>query len=79
MQETMGKATRMFFFLPFFLQDTKITDSVLIVERNIWSGCIRGPVTTILLVVKHYEISFIAISLQTVQQCNYNVRPPDVY
>ena len=78
MQETVGKATRMFLYLPFFAR-FKVTDSVLIVERIIWSGCIRGPVTTILLVVKHYEISFIAISLQTVQQCNYNVRPPDVY
>ena len=63
MQETMGKATRMFFILTFFAR-FKVTDSVLIVERSIWSGCIRGPVTTILLVVKHYEISFIAISLQ---------------
>ena len=51
MQETMGKATRMFFILTFFLQDLKMTHFALIVWRRTWANCIRGPFRTFFLVV----------------------------
>ena len=63
MQETMGKATRMFFHLLLPLMGYKMTDFALIVERKIWSGCIRRPITTVFLIVEQYEISLIMISL----------------
>ena len=58
-----GKPLVCFFIYYYHLWDIKIIDFALIVERKIWSGCIRRPITTVFLIVKQYEISLIVISL----------------